>query len=130
MVTEFSLEHIQTFIFADIDLCLFLTPSCIWYSQYCTIFSFNYFSRLNMDSRDLRKCPAVQLGPRNKLGMWKLLLAQNTLSNSVSAGSKQLSGVTGDIYINCTQSWVYQARANEPVSTCNTGSNPPLDILC
>ena len=27
------------------------------------------------------------------------------------------------------QSWVYQARANEPISTCNTGSKPPLNIL-
>jgi len=24
------------------------------------------------------------------------------------------------------QSWAYQACANESVSTCNTGSNPPL----
>ena len=24
------------------------------------------------------------------------------------------------------QSWAYQARANESVSTCNSGSNPPL----
>ena len=38
-----SIWDLRIFIFADFDLCLFLTSSCVCYSHCCTIFSLNCF---------------------------------------------------------------------------------------